>query len=118
MEMLAFKTPRGPNRERNGWKTKYWTTPFKHPYQDIHKPMDAGLMPSPPNSTDVDQTSGMSALAAAVRRESIASLEIETMTGLVRMARSGGGFSAPFGDLSGDMLAESSPAGFEPVLEG
>ena len=40
------------------------------------------------------------------------------MTGLVRMARSGGGFSAPVGDKSGEMLAESSPAGSEPVLEG
>jgi len=43
-----------------------------HPYPDIHKPMDAGLMPSPPNSTDVDQTNGISASDALVRSASIA----------------------------------------------
>ena len=31
---------------------------LKDAYPAIHKPMDAGLMLSPPNSTDVDQTSG------------------------------------------------------------
>jgi hypothetical protein len=43
-----------------------------NPYPDIHKPMDAGLRPSPPNSTDVDQTSGISATAAIRRSASIA----------------------------------------------
>jgi len=46
--------------------------PFKHPYADIHKPMDAGLKLSPPNSTDVDRTSGISATPAVVRSASIA----------------------------------------------
>jgi len=38
-----------------------------HPYPDIHKPLDAGLMASPPNSADVDQTNGISASDALVR---------------------------------------------------
>jgi hypothetical protein len=46
--------------------------PLMDPYTDTHKPMEAGLRPSPPNSTDVDQTNGISAIDALVRSASIA----------------------------------------------
>ena len=72
IETLVRTTLRGPKRETRGVKTPYWTIPPMHPYHDIHKPIDAGLMPSPPNSTDVDQTNGMSATDALRRRASIA----------------------------------------------
>jgi hypothetical protein len=54
------------------WKITYCTMPLMHPYTDTHKPMDAGLRPSPPSSTDVDQTNGISAIDALVRSASIA----------------------------------------------
>jgi hypothetical protein len=41
------------------------------PKIDIHTPIDAGLKPSPPNSIEVDQTSGMSAVHAISMSESI-----------------------------------------------
>jgi hypothetical protein len=69
-----------------------------HPDTDIQRPIDAGLKLSPPNSTGVDQMSGMRVIADASRNESTAKLAIVIRTGLVSNAVSGGGFCRSFGD--------------------
>ena len=71
-ETLVRTTLRGRKRETRCGKKPYWTIPLVHPYPDIHKPMDAGFRPSPPNSTDVDQTNGISASDVLSRNVSIA----------------------------------------------
>ena len=118
--MLVRTTLRGPKSETRGGNIAYWTTPLIIPYAEVHKPIDAGLIPSPPNSTDVDQTNGISAIEALVRSASIPWLAIEVNTGLARTARSGGGPSVSFSDnpACGEVLASSSPAGSEVVPEG
>ena len=65
---LAMKTRRGPRRPTISGKAVNWKMPFMNPYPAIHKPIDAGLMPSPPSSTEVDQMSGMRATAVISRR--------------------------------------------------
>jgi hypothetical protein len=61
--MLAMKTLRGPNHPTRRGKAINGKMQLNSPHPDIHKPIDAGLMPSPPSSTDVDQTSGIRAIA-------------------------------------------------------
>ena len=57
-KMLVIKTRRGPKCPTMRGKAVNWKRPFIIPNPAIHKPIEAGLMPSPPNSTDVVQTSG------------------------------------------------------------
>ena len=71
-----------------------------HPYTDIQKPIDTGLKLSPPDSTGVDQISGMSDSDAVSRNENVASLMSVIRTGLVSNERSGGGFTTSFSGAS------------------
>jgi hypothetical protein len=68
---LVMNTLRRPKRLTTRGKTANWKMPSIHPYTDKHKPIDTGLKPSPPNSTDVDHINGESAIDAIWRSVSI-----------------------------------------------
>jgi hypothetical protein len=72
MAMLETKTRRMPKWSTTRGKTANWKTPSIHPDTDIHRPINAGLKLSPPNSTGVDQISGMRVIADISRSERIA----------------------------------------------
>ena len=70
--MVETKTRRRPKWSTTQGKTANWKMPSIHPDTDIHRPIDAGLKLSPPNSTGVDQVSGMRVIADISLNESIA----------------------------------------------
>ena len=72
MAMLVMKTRRMPKWPTTRGKIENWKMPSMHPDTDIHRPIDTGLKLSPPNSTGIDQTSGMSVIADVPWNESIA----------------------------------------------
>jgi hypothetical protein len=63
-EDTGEKDAPGPKRSTKRGKATNWNIPYMNPYPEIHKPMDAGLMLRPPNSTDVDHTNGVRVPAA------------------------------------------------------
>ena len=59
-----MKTRREPKRLTRRGNALNWRIELINPHPVIHDPIDAGLMLSPPSSTDVDQTSGIRTPAA------------------------------------------------------
>ena len=91
-----MNTRRGPKRATMYGKATNCKMLFRNPNSAIHKPTDAGLIPSPPNSTDVDQASGIRASVIISNRAIMQKFATDTTTGLVSRARNGTGFSVSF----------------------